>query len=636
MRFALALSIALNLFQLHYTNAQNQKKLDSLLNSYPEKNKRVDSLINAYRTEKKDSLKVDAIYRLYYVFLYKEPYLAKLLALEQLKVSKHANNEMWIASSNYYLGSYFQNSGKLDSAKYYYEKSLEIYKRLNKDASYASTLSALAVIDDEMGHYESSIEKYAEVLNIYKRENLLYQYAISKGDRSNVYIHKGFYKIAFQETLDALRVLDTVYEKPWRKADAQRQLAQIEYLRKNYENALKYFKKSSKIYRDQKDNVYLSSTNNDIGNIYFYLRKYDSAMHHLNEGLKLARKFDIAENEGNALSHLGRVYTKKGQFKTALEYLYEALKIHEEQNYNTNILRTQNDIANTYLSLEEPEKTIFYSSKTIEKATGKGPINELKNAHQYRFQAYYKLGNLKKALEDQLIFQKLKDSIFDTKSSQQIEELSTIYETEKKEQQIALQENEIELLEQKAKINALQKSLLGGGLLLSLGLVGFGFYGFRQKIKRNKLEKEKVDAELAFKRKELTTHALHLAKKNEVLESLKQKAEKLKEKEASKNGYQQLIRTINFDLRDDNNWENFSRYFQEVHKDFNTNVKQRFPNVTSNELRLMSLIKMNLSSKEIANILNITQEGIKKARYRLRKKLNITTENSLQDFILSI
>ncbi|MEM7382317.1 MAG: LuxR C-terminal-related transcriptional regulator, partial [Bacteroidota bacterium] len=101
-------------------------------------------------------------------------------------------------------------------------------------------------------------------------------------------------------------------------------------------------------------------------------------------------------------------------------------------------------------------------------------------------------------------------------------------------------------------------------------------------------------------------------------------------------GYQQLIRSINFDLQNDNNWKNFSRYFEEVHKDFNSNVKAKYPELTSNELRLLALLKMNLSSKEIANILNISPNGIKKARYRLRKKLDISTEESLQDLVISL
>jgi DNA-binding CsgD family transcriptional regulator len=160
------------------------------------------------------------------------------------------------------------------------------------------------------------------------------------------------------------------------------------------------------------------------------------------------------------------------------------------------------------------------------------------------------------------------------------------------------------------------------------------YYGVRQKLKRSKLERERLDLELDHKKKELTSHALHLAKKNEVLENLKQKAKELKENNST--NYNQLIQTINFDLQDDNNWENFKKYFEEVHTDFNSNVKNKYPDVTSNELRLMALLKMNLTSKEIANILNISNDGIKKARYRLRKKLNLSTEDSLQEIVIAL
>jgi len=191
-------------------------------------------------------------------------------------------------------------------------------------------------------------------------------------------------------------------------------------------------------------------------------------------------------------------------------------------------------------------------------------------------------------------------------------------------------------LEEKQRAAALQNTLLIGGIVALISLFGLLYYGIRQKMKRNKLEKEKIAAELSFKKKELTTHALNLARKNETLENLKSKAQELKEKENIGNGYNQLIRSINFDLQNDNNWENFSRYFEEVHKDFNSNVKTKYPQVTSNELRLLALLKMNLSSKEIASILNISAEGIKKARYRLRKKLDLTTEDSLQDLVISL
>ncbi len=615
--------------------SQENRQLDSILNYYSQKNRQIDSLLRISNKKKDDTLKVEALARLYNTFLYNTPKLAERFAKKELEVSRRIDYKLGMGWANYHLGAYFQNAGKNDSAKYFLNNSLSVHKDLGNDINYAHVINSLASIEYVEGNYEGAISKYDEALAIYK-DSSMYQYAITQGDRANIYINKGYHKIALEETLEALRVLDTVYDKPLRMADAQRQVGYIEFLRENYKNALTYFKKAANVYREQKDNVYLSKIYNDIGHTNYHLKQNDSAIYYLNVGLQLARENSISENEGNTLSNMGKVYIEKKDFKKALKYLDSALKIHKANNYKANIFWTQNDIGNAYIQMAQPEKAIPILTKTIQSATKAGPINDLKTAYKYRFEAHKQLGQLNKAIEDQLMFQKLNDSIFNEKSSQQIEELRTIYDTEKKEQQIAIQQNEIALLEQEAKINDLQRIVLGGGLGLSLLVFGFGFYGVRQKLKRNKLEKEKVDAELAFKKKELTTHALHLAKKNEVLEGLKQKAEELKANETSTKGYQQLIRTINFDLQDDNNWENFSRYFEEVHKDFNSNVKSKYPEVTSNELRLLALLKMNLSSKEIANILNISPEGIKKARYRLRKKLDITTEDSLQDLVLSL
>jgi len=239
------------------------------------------------------------------------------------------------------------------------------------------------------------------------------------------------------------------------------------------------------------------------------------------------------------------------------------------------------------------------------------------------------------ALLDQEKYIEIKDSIFNLEKTRQIEELRTIHETEKKEQQIALQEKEIVTLEQEAEINYQQRLLLGGGMTLSILALGFGFYGFRQKTKRNRLEREKIEADLEYKKKELTTHALHLAKKNEVLENVKLRAKALKAKNDTK-GYQELIKTINFDQQDDKNWESFTQYFEQVHKNFALDVQERYPDVTKNELRFMALLKMNMSSKEIATILNISPDGIKKARQRLRKKMALTPDDSLENTVLAI
>ncbi len=617
-------------------NAQNNKKLDSILKHYTKKNSIIDSLVKASKKENIDTINVEALSRLYNTFLYNTPDLSLRFARQELSVAKKINFIKGIGWALYHIGAYYQNSANIDSARHYYLKSSDIYKNSTHKREYANTLSSLADLETYQGNYDTALSMYDKIISIYDNVNSQYRKAITFGNKANVFINKGNYKLALQEALKALRYLDTVKTKPLRKADALRLVGNIEFLRKNYSVPLKYYLPALAIYTEQKDNVYQANISNDIGNTFFYLKRYDSAKHYLQSSLTLARQYKISDTEGNALLNLGKVYAQQNNYKKAIENLESALSIHQKNRFKANIMSSQNEIANTYLKKGEPKKALSYLSRTIASANVEAPLKELKDAYQMRAIANQQMRQFENAFNDQLEFQILNDSIFNVTKSKQIDELRTIYETEKKEQQITLQGNEIDLLEQKAKVNSLQRILLGVGLLLSLGIVGFGFYGFRQKIKRNKLEKEKLDTELAFKKKELTTHALHLAKKNEVLEGLKQKAEELKSSETSQNGYQQIIRTINFDLQDDNNWENFSKYFQQVHKGFNSNVKQKFPEVTSNELRLMSLLKMNLSSKEIANILNISQEGIKKARYRLRKKLNITTEDSLQDLVLSL
>ena len=201
------------------------------------------------------------------------------------------------------------------------------------------------------------------------------------------------------------------------------------------------------------------------------------------------------------------------------------------------------------------------------------------------------------------------------------------YQTEKKEQ-------EIQLLEEKAKIATLRQGVLIGGIIAIMVVFGALFYASQQKLKRNRLEKEKVDNELDFKKQELTAFALQLAHKNEVLEGIKGEIKELKQKQSFQKGLQRITNTIDININDASSWQTFQRRFEAVHKNFESNVKRQYPSVSANDLRLMALIKMNLSNKEIANILNISNEGIKKARYRLRKKLNMETSDSLEDHII--
>ncbi len=436
------------------------------------------------------------------------------------------------------------------------------------------------------------------------------------------------YAKALQDSQTAYKIADSMGLQ-MSKAVALEIIGSLNLKMNNLKPALEYNLEALTLFKQLNEKREMVRTLSSVGSTYVLLDQRPLAKAYFEEMLSVTIQENFEDDQATAYDRLGGLAVEAGNFEQGIPYLIKGVNIWRKGNNEFALSVALLNLGNAYYDRKDYRKAIETLDECIAITDAKFILSI---AHKYRSASYEALSQPSQALADFKRHKSMNDSVWNIEKSQQIEELRAQFDTEKKVQQIALQEKEIKVLEQKAEISALQKILLGSLLVLSL----IGFYGIRQKLKRNKLEKERVDAELAFKKKELTTHALHLAKKNEVLESLKQKAQDLKDREAPKNGYQQLIHTINFDLQDDNNWENFARYFEEVHKDFNSNVKAKYPDVTSNELRLLALLKMNLSSKEIANILNISPEGIKKARYRLRKKLDITTEDSLQDLVLSL
>jgi tetratricopeptide (TPR) repeat protein len=594
-----------------------------------QKEERLDSLFKVYENQPDGIEKIETLDQLYYgVFHLRKPEDVLPYVKEQLQLSKTFNYKKGEGDALFNYGNYYRRIYTFDSAHYYFERAASIWEELDNNEGRFKTFNGLAKIEQLQGNFTKSLELYEKVMETAKNMKSGIRIAETNREIATIYMDKASYEIGIKYMLNGLRGLDSL-EKPYleKRADMLVGVGRIESLRGNDEAALPPLLEGLKIFEEQGNPLWQCITHTEIGYAYLGLDDIDKGIEHFNKSLEISISSGRKGFEAICYHNLGLANRKKGNLDVAEDYLNKSIALGKTTANNN--VSSYNELGSLFLEKNQTAEAIENHTKAIQLADSIQSLAELKDGYEGRSLAYEKSGQFQKALEDQKQFIRLNDSIFNTAKSQQIEELRTIYETEKKEQQIVL-------LEQEAKVSRLQKMLLGGGLGLSVLVFGFGFYGIRQKLKRNELEKEKVDAELAFKKKELTTHALHLAKKNEVLEGLKQKAEELKQKEESKKGYQQLIRTINFDLQDDNNWENFSRYFEEVHKDFNSNVKAKYPQVTSNELRLLSLLKMNLSSKEIANILNISPEGIKKARYRLRKKLDITTEDSLQDLVLSL
>ncbi len=153
-----------------------------------------------------------------------------------------------------------------------------------------------------------------------------------------------------------------------------------------------------------------------------------------------------------------------------------------------------------------------------------------------------------------------------------------------------------------------------------------------------KLRNEKLEAELEYKNSELASTALHLMQKGELLSSIKDELVRIKKTSPEKpvDDFKKILQIIKEENKLDKDWEQFAIHFDTVHSGFLKILKQKYPHVSAHELKLCAYLRMNLSSKEIAQLENISVRGVEISRYRLRKKLQIPTETNLFDFMLQL
>ena len=144
---------------------------------------------------------------------------------------------------------------------------------------------------------------------------------------------------------------------------------------------------------------------------------------------------------------------------------------------------------------------------------------------------------------------------------------------------------------------------------------------------------EKLKNDIAAKTRELGISTMSLIKKNEFLSKIK---EEIKLASENDKNLKSVIKIIDKNLNNTDDWHLFEEAFNNADQDFLKKIKTEHPSLTSNDLRLCAYLRLNLSSKEIAPLLNISTRSVEVKRYRLRKKMNLDHDDSLSDYILEI
>lgn len=150
-------------------------------------------------------------------------------------------------------------------------------------------------------------------------------------------------------------------------------------------------------------------------------------------------------------------------------------------------------------------------------------------------------------------------------------------------------------------------------------------------------QKKLLEAELSLKGKELASMALGTLAKKEMLEKLRLVVqEQLVKSQCGRKSMELVLKQINENIIEEGSWEVFQQNFDLIHRRFFRTLRERYPNLTATDLRFCAFLRLNLSTKDIAQMTNLTIRGVEAARYRIRKRMEVPDGVSLVDFLIDL
>lgn len=398
-----------------------------------------------------------------------------------------------------------------------------------------------------------------------------------------------------------------------------------------YRKSIGYLKRTDSPDRDN----FLNNTLSNLGQIYRYKHDYGLAKEHYLQAIKVLESANFSKKEkvfriARDSVQLGVIALELGNFNAAKKVFAKYTSCIEAYGYKINIVELYYYIGKLHLKTQEYNLAEKYLEKALE-------LNTEINNTQLKVDLFSDLAKLyqiqdqsAKAIDYLNQRDVLKDSVYGVKNTWGIYELNQEFENTKQRQ-------ELELVKKEQKINQITKNIYIGGFILLL--ISTGIYT-RFLIKKNQKQKQSADQELYktkqeidVKNKELTTSALQIIETDELMNYIKQNILSMRIDVDPKNHKKIEQIAASLDNTGKRNWEEFRLRFEQVNSDFYKKLKDSFPTLTSTELKLCSLLKLNFSSKEISVLMGISDKSVKMSRYRLRKKFTLQRKDNLLEFI---
>ncbi len=405
----------------------------------------IDSLLDVLEKNPPDSVKIDSYIALHTALVGEDTtrsmeYLRKATALsEQMGDAKR------ISSSYLKMCNYLWRKGRLNEAHEALDKVQEHLVSLNNAKIKATFHMESGIVYYNEGNYQEAANSFFNAISGYE---------------------------ALGDTLGVAKCLSNIGISYW----------ELEEL----EQALEYYQRALKIVENTSNESTRASILGNIGLIYRAKGEHDKALDYYHQSLAINKKLDDKQGASINLQNIGVLYQKQGNYPLALDYLKQANTLSKVLNRQRGILYTNHGIAAIQAEMGNYAEALSGFEQTLQMAKTLNIKEEIKNVYESYSDTYERMGQYKPAYEYRKLYEIWKDSIASENHLNQIKELEVKYETDKKNQQIALLTVEKELQASEAHRQATWKKALMAGIILVVIIAGMLIFLLRQRLKNQK------------------------------------------------------------------------------------------------------------------------------------------------------
>lgn len=537
-----------------------------------------------------DERRIDVLHDLVKELMYSQPKRALSYAKKALALG--ASNKLRSRQAEAYLqiGSLYHHLGNQERAENNLAKARRLAEGENNRPLVAETLNVLGLVYGGMGRYRQCVEILRESLVMYREI-----------DPSRVRTVLNNLAPAYSNLGDYASGLECLYECLPLYEAAGESILSVEL---------------------------------HIGSIHANMQNWEEARIHTQKALDIAREEESVRGQGSALKNLATIHAELGDPEGALHLAAASLDIGRRTEHASLIVLSMQTIAACHFMCKRIDESLHWHLEALNMAHELGQAVAVGVEQLNLATIYQTMGESDKAIELASQAAAAAEAITYPELERNAHRLlSEIFE----------HRNDVpRAFEHFRKATALNEELLGKEMQNSISRIQMRAEMEQAARDREifRLKSERLAMEMQHKTKELTSLAMQLVQKNEMLDELKKQIGDIARLGSGTSGganeLAPIIRQIETSRNSENEWELFEQQFRALHPEFMDDMARRCPELSPTELKVCALMKINLSSKEIANILCSSVRTVEDHRYRIRTKLGLPKGENLGSWLARV